>query len=85
MEASRVRLEEACGAGGQGEPHGGHGVGGEQAHEGTYPGLCGSEGPATVSKPHGEGVRRRGTVLQDSGEEKISQRVIKKIKKIVSF
>ena len=75
LAASRVRPEEAGGARGQGEPHGGHGVGGEQAREGTHPGLCGAEGTATVPEPHREGVRRRGTVLQDTREEEISQRV----------
>ena len=57
LAASGVRSEEEGGVGGQGEPHRGHGVGGEQAREGTHPGLCGAEGPAAVPKPHGEGLR----------------------------
>ena len=85
MAAPRVRPEEAGGAGGQGEPHGGHGVGGEQAREGTHPGLCGTEGSATVPEPNGEGLRRGSTILQDSREEEINQGVIKKITKMTSF
>ena len=51
-------------------------MGGEQARERAYPGLCSAEGPRAVPEPHGEGLRRGGTVLQDSGKEEINQGVI---------
>ena len=48
-------------------------MGGEQAREGTHPGLCGAERPATLPEPHGEGLRRGGTIFQDTGEEEMRE------------